>query len=249
MNKKITAGLAAISLFASVFSMTAMADDDTTITVAASPTPHAEILEQAKPLLEKQGYTLDIKVFEDYVQPNKVVDSGEMDANYFQHIPYLENFNEENGTDLVNAGGIHYEPMGIFPGTKSSLDDVEEGDTIALPNDPTNEARALLLLQDNGLLTLKPDAGINATVNDIEENPHDLKFQELEAAQVARVKDEVAYMVINGNYAIQAGFSVAKDALALLAPHLHAVDVGRMAFVDTQVHLSLLVGYPDVSGG
>ena len=214
MNKKITAGLAAISLFASVFSMTAMADDDTTITVAASPTPHAEILEQAKPLLEKQGYTLDIKVFEDYVQPNKVVDSGEMDANYFQHIPYLENFNEENGTDLVNAGGIHYEPMGIFPGTKSSLDDVEEGDTIALPNDPTNEARALLLLQDNGLLTLKSDAGINATVNDIEENPHDLKFQELEAAQVARVKDEVAYMVINGNYAIQAGFSVAKDALA-----------------------------------
>ena len=164
MNKKITAGLAAISLFASVFSMTAMADDDTTITVAASPTPHAEILEQAKPLLEKQGCTLDIKVFEDYVQPNKVVDSGEMDANYFQHIPYLENFNEENGTDLVNAGGIHYEPMGIFPGTKSSLDDVEEGDTIALPNDPTNEARALLLLQDNGLLTLKSDAGINATV-------------------------------------------------------------------------------------
>lgn len=212
--RKFTGALVALTLAASVFSMTAMADDDTTITIAASPTPHAEILEQAKPILEEQGYELDIKVFEDYVQPNKVVDSGEMDANYFQHIPYLENFNEENGTDLVNAGGIHYEPMGIFPGTKSSLDDVEEGDTIALPNDPTNEARALLLLQDNGLLTLKEDAGINATVNDIEENPYSLKFQELEAAQVPRVKDEVAYFVANGNYAIQAGYSVSKDALA-----------------------------------
>ncbi len=128
--------------------------DDGTITVAASATPHAEILEQVKPILEKQGYTLEVTVFNDYVQPNLVVESGEYDANYFQHIPYLDSFNEEQGTHLVNAGGIHYEPFGIYPGTKSDLSELAEGDTIAVPNDTTNEARALLLLQDNGILTL-----------------------------------------------------------------------------------------------
>jgi D-methionine transport system substrate-binding protein len=148
------------------------------------------------------------------VQPNNVVESGEFDANYFQHIPYLENFNEEQGTHLVNAGGIHYEPFGIYPGTKSSLDDIAEGDTIAVPNDTTNEARALLLLQDNGILKLKDGAGLTATVLDIEENPYNVEILELEAAQVPRVKDEVAYVVLNGNYALDAGFSVAKDALS-----------------------------------
>ena len=186
----------------------------TTIKVAASATPHAEILEFAAPLLEEKGYKLDVTVFDDYVQPNLVVESGEFDANYFQHVPYLDSFNEEQGTHLVNAGGIHYEPFGIYPGTKASLDDVAEGDVVALPNDTTNEARALLLLQDNGLLTLKDGAGLTATVNDITENPYNLKFQELEAAQVARVKDEVAYVVLNGNYALEAGFSVAKDSIA-----------------------------------
>jgi D-methionine transport system substrate-binding protein len=186
----------------------------TTIKVAASATPHAEILEAAAPLLEAKGYKLDVTVFDDYVQPNLVVESGEFDANYFQHVPYLDSFNEEQGTHLVNAGGIHYEPFGIYPGTKASLDDVAKGDVIALPNDTTNEARALLLLQDNGLLTLKDDAGLTATVNDITENPYDLQFEELEAAQVARVKDEVAYVVLNGNYALEAGFSVAKDSIA-----------------------------------
>ena len=185
-----------------------------TITVAASPTPHAEILEQAKPILQAMGWTLEVKEFQDYVQPNNVVESGEFDANYFQHIPYLENFNEEQGTHLVNAGGIHYEPFGIYPGTKSSLDDITEGDTIAVPNDTTNEARALLLLQDNGILKLKDGAGLTATVLDIEENPYNVEILELEAAQVPRVKDEVAYVVLNGNYALDAGFSVAKDALA-----------------------------------
>jgi D-methionine transport system substrate-binding protein len=188
--------------------------DLTTIKVAASATPHAEILEAAAPLLEAKGYKLDVTVFDDYVQPNLVVESGEFDANYFQHVPYLDSFNEEQGTHLVNAGGIHYEPFGIYPGTKASLDDVAKGDVIALPNDTTNEARALLLLQDNGLLTLKDDAGLTATVNDITENPYDLQFEELEAAQVARVKDEVAYVVLNGNYALEAGFSVAKDSIA-----------------------------------
>ena len=185
-----------------------------TITVAASPTPHAEILAQAKPLLEAEGWTLEVKEFQDYVQPNLVVESGEFDANYFQHIPYLENFNEEQGTHLVNAGGIHYEPFGIYPGTKASLDEIAEGDTIAVPNDTTNEARALLLLQDNGILTLKEGAGLTATVLDIEENPYNVEILELEAAQVPRVKDEVAYVVLNGNYALDAGFSVAKDSLA-----------------------------------
>ena len=185
-----------------------------TITVAASPTPHAEILAQAKPILAAEGWTLEVKEFQDYVQPNNVVESGEFDANYFQHIPYLENFNEEQGTHLVNAGGIHYEPFGIYPGTKSSLDDIAGGDTIAVPNDTTNEARALLLLQDNGILKLKEGAGLTATVLDIEENPYNVEILELEAAQVPRVKDEVAYVVLNGNYALDAGFSVAKDSLA-----------------------------------
>ena len=185
-----------------------------TIKVAASATPHAEILEQAKPILAKEGWDLEVTVFDDYVQPNLVVESGDFDANYFQHIPYLDNFNAEQGTHLVNAGGIHYEPFGIYPGTKSSLDELAEGDTIAVPNDTTNEARALLLLQDNGVITLKDGAGLEATINDIAENPKNIKIQELEAAQVARVKDEVAFVVLNGNYALQAGFSVAKDSIA-----------------------------------
>lgn len=185
-----------------------------TITVAASPTPHAEILEQAKAILAEQGWDLEVTEFEDYVLPNMVVDSGEIDANYFQHIPYLESFNEENGTHLVNAGGIHYEPFGIYPGTKSDLSTLESGDVIAVPNDTTNEARALLLLQDNGILTLKDGVGLVATVRDIVDNPYDIEIQELEAAQVPRVKDEVAFAVMNGNYAMEAGFSVSKDAVA-----------------------------------
>ena len=188
--------------------------DDKVIKVAASATPHAEILEQAKPLLEAKGYDLQVTVFDDYVQPNEVVESGDFDANYFQHIPYLESFNEEKGIHLVNAGGIHYEPFGIYPGTKASLDELADGDSIAVPNDTTNEARALLLLQDNGIITLKEGAGLTATKNDIVENPYNVDIVELEAAQVPRVKDEVAFMVLNGNYALEAGFSVAKDAIA-----------------------------------
>lgn len=192
----------------------AQAEAKGTITVAASATPHAEILEQAKPLLAQEGWDLQVTVFDDYVQPNLVVESGDFDANYFQHIPYLDNFNEEQGTHLVNAGGIHYEPFGIYPGTKSTLDELAEGDTIAVPNDTTNEARALLLLQDNGVLTLKEGAGLEATVKDIVDNPKNIQIQELEAAQVPRVKDEVAFVVLNGNYALEAGFSVGKDSVA-----------------------------------
>ena len=185
-----------------------------TIKIAASATPHAEILEAAKPILAEEGWDLEITVYDDYVLPNEAVESGEMDANYFQHVPYLDSFNEERGTHLVEVGKIHYEPFGIYPGTKSSLDDVAEGDVIAVPNDTTNEARALLLLQDNGIITLKADAGLEATVNDIEENPYNVQIEELAAEQVARVSDEVAYLVLNGNYALEAGYSVGQDALA-----------------------------------
>ena len=211
MKKYLAAALIG-TLAAGIFSTAAFADE--TITIAASATPHAEILEQAAPILAEQGYTLDVTVFEDYVQPNLVVESGDFDANYFQHIPYLDSFNEEQGTHLVNAGGIHYEPFGIYPGKKSSLDEIAEGDEIAVPNDTTNEARALLLLQDNRILTLAEGVGLTATVNDIVENPYNVKIIELEAAQVARVVDDAAFVVLNGNYAMEAGFIVSKDAIA-----------------------------------
>lgn len=214
LKKLLAVTLIGVVLVSSLTACGKSESKEKTIKIAASATPHAEILEKAKPLLEKKGYKLEVKVFDDYVQPNEVVESGDFDANYFQHIPYLESFNEEKGTHLVNAGGIHYEPFGIYPGTKKSLDDIADGDSIAVPNDTTNEARALMLLQDNGIITLKDGAGLEATVNDIEENPHNIKIVELEAAQVARVVDETAYVVLNGNYALQAGFSVGKDALA-----------------------------------
>lgn len=185
-----------------------------TIKVAASSVPHAEILAKAADILDGYEYKLEVVEFDDYVQPNLVVEAGEFDANYFQHVPYLDSFNAEQGTHLVNAVGVHYEPFGIYPGKKKALSDIADGDSIAVPNDTTNEARALLLLQDNGLLTLKEGAGLTATVNDITENPYNIKFVELEAAQVARVVDEVEYVVLNGNYALEAGYSVGRDSIA-----------------------------------
>lgn len=186
----------------------------TKIMVAASTTPHAEILAQAKDALAAKGYDLQVTEFADYVQPNNVVESGEFDANYFQHIPYLDQFNEEQGTHLVNAGGIHYEPFGIYAGKQSDLANVPDGAAIAVPNDTTNEARALLLLQDNGLITLKEGVGLNATKLDIESNPKNIEIVELEAAQISLLRDDFDYVVLNGNYALQAGLSVAKDSLA-----------------------------------
>ena len=184
------------------------------IKIGATPSPHAEILEAAKDDLAAAGVNIEIVTYNYYVQPNLATEQGEIQANYFQHQPYLDDFNAENKTSLVSVGKIHYEPFGIYPGTKKSLDEIADGDSIAVPNDTTNEARALLLLQDNGIITLKDGAGINATVNDIAENPHNVKIVELEAAQVARVVDETAFVVLNGNYALAAGFSVGKDALA-----------------------------------
>ena len=202
-----------------------------TITVAASPTPHAEILAQAAPILAAEGWTLEVKEFQDYVQPNNVVESGEFDANYFQHIPYLENFNEEQGTHLVNAGGIHYEPFGIYPGTKSSLDDIAEGDTIAIPNDGSNETRALLLLQDAGLIKLKDgiDPTSDATKLDITENPKNLDIQEIAAEQLPRSLADVDLAVINGNYALQADLNAAEDSLITENPDYAKVYVNVVA--------------------
>lgn len=198
--------------------------EDKTITVAASPTPHAEILNNAvAPILEEEGYTLEVKEFTDYVQPNTVTEAGEVDANYFQHRPYLENFNEEQGTHLVEVAGVHFEPMGIFSSSVESLDDVAEGAVVAVPNDATNEARALLLLEQEGLIEVDDEAGINATINDITSNPKNLEFEELEAANLPNVLEDVSIAVINGNYALAADFTM-DDALAVEANDSLAAD-------------------------
>ena len=194
--------------------------DDKTIVVAASPTPHAEILNDAvAPLLEKEGYTLEVKEFNDYVLPNTATEEGEVDANYFQHIPYLDTFNEENGTHLVSVAAVHYEPFGLYAGKTASLNELADGATVAVPNDTTNEARALLLLEQEGLIKLNPDAGITATKSDIIENPKNLEIQELEAATVPNVLADVDIAAINSNYALGAGLSVGKDALAVEDPN------------------------------
>ena len=186
----------------------------TTLTVAASPSPHAEILNDfAAPKLAEQGITLKVKEYTDYILPNQDTTSGEVDANYFQHINYLNNYNEENGTDLQNVGKIHFEPMGVFAGKSSDLKNIADGATIAVPNDPTNEGRALLLLQDQGLITLSDDAGITATKKDIKDNPHNIEIVEQEAASLPATLQDSDFAVINGNYAIDAGLSL-KDALA-----------------------------------
>lgn len=190
--------------------------DSKTIKVAAVPTPHAEILNDVvKPLLEEQGYTLEVTEFTDYVQPNTATEDGEVDANYFQHGPYLENFNSERGTHLVSVASVHYEPLAIYPGKVTALDDLQEGATVAVPNDPTNEARALLLLQQEGLITLTEGVGVNATINDIVDNPLNLQIEELEAAVVPTVLADVDVACINANYAIEAGLTVNDDALAV----------------------------------
>lgn len=188
----------------------------TKITVACSPTPHAEILAEAKPILANFGIELEIVEFEDYVQPVEVVESGEIDANYFAHVPYLNNYNAEKGTTQTVVGKIHYEPFGIYPGKKSSLADLEDGDEILVPNDGTNETRALLLLQDNGIITLPDGVGADTvvTVNDIVSYNVNVKIVEVEAAQIARSKEDAALVILNGNYALAAGLNVSKDAIA-----------------------------------
>ncbi len=184
------------------------------ITVAASPSPHAEILAVAGEVLAAEGYELQVTEFTDYVQPNMVVENDEFDANYFQHQPYLTDFNAENGTHLVSVAAIHYEPFGIYSSKHASLDEIAEGAIITVPNDTTNEARALQLLQAQGIITLAEGAGLNATKQDIVENPYNVDIQEIEAAALPPTLDSADFAVINGNYAIPAGLNVAEDALA-----------------------------------
>lgn len=194
-------------------SSAAEATGDKVITVGASPSPHAEILEAAKDALKAEGYELKVVEYTDYVQPNLALESKSLDANYFQHLPYLENFNKERGTKLVSVAAIHYEPFGIYAGKSKDLKNLPDGAKIAVPNDVTNEARALLLLADQGLITLKDNTDINATKQDIVENPHNIEIVEVEAAQVPRSLQDVDFGVVNGNFAIASGLKVA-DALA-----------------------------------
>lgn len=190
--------------------------DGLTIRVGASPAPHAEILETVKDTLAQEGVTLEIVEFTDYIVPNEAVESGDIDANYFQHVTYMNNFNAEHGTHLVSVASVHYEPFGIYAGKAASLSDLTDGAQIGIPNDPTNGGRALLLLQEQGLITLPEGCGLEPTVLDIESNPHDFDIVEMEAAQLPRSLDSLDLAVINGNYAIQAGLNVA-DALAIEA--------------------------------
>ena len=212
MKRLLSVILAAV-LSLSVLSGCSQAEDKKLV-VGASPTPHAEILKQAAPLLEEKGYQLEIKEFSDYVLPNTSLQDGELDANYFQHITYLDTFNAENGTDLVSAGSIHYEPFGIYAGRTKTLEELPDGGKISVPNDTSNEARALLLLESLGLITLKEGVGLNATVIDIAENPKNLQIVEIGAEQLVNMLPDVDFAVINGNYAIQGGLKVA-DALAI----------------------------------
>ncbi|HWR23824.1 MAG TPA: MetQ/NlpA family ABC transporter substrate-binding protein [Feifaniaceae bacterium] len=184
------------------------------IKIGATPTPHAEILNVVKEALAAQGYDLEIIEFTDYVQPNLALDSGDLDANYFQHKPYLDQFNAEQGTDIVPVANVHFEPLGIYAGKTASLDALPDKAQVAVPNDATNEARALLLLEAQGLIKLKEGADLNTTVNDIAENPKNLKIVEIAAEQLTRSLQDVDIAVINGNFAIQAGLNAATDALA-----------------------------------
>jgi D-methionine transport system substrate-binding protein len=196
---------------------------DKTIKVAASPTPHAEILNSISDALAEEGWTLEVIEFDDYVQPNVATTDGDVDANYFQHVPYLDQYNEENGTDLVAVGNVHYEAMGAYKGTKDSFDALEEGDKIAVPNDVTNEARALQLLAANGVLTLKDGVGLEATKNDIVDNPKGVEIVELEAATIPGALPDVALGVINANYALGAGLTT-DDAVAYEAEDSEAAE-------------------------
>ena len=193
---------------------TATTGETITLTVGATPNPHAEILAQVKDDLAAQGIDLVVKEYSDYVVPNTAVEEGDLDANYFQHTPYMEKFNEENSTHLVSVAKIHYEPMGIYPGLTKTVEELPDGATIAVPNDATNEARALQLLAAQGLIELKADAGLNATPNDITSNPKNLQFKELEAAMLPQTASEVDLSVINSNFAMEGGMNPATDALA-----------------------------------
>ena len=215
MKRKLTVLALAFALLLSLAACGGSGDDKT-ITVGATPAPHAEILEVAKEVLAEQGYTLEITEFDDYIMPNTAVEEEELDANYFQHITYMNTFNADNGTHLVSAAAIHYEPFGLYAGKTDSLDALADGAQIAIPNDATNGGRALLLLQEQGLITLAEDSGLEPTVQDIVDNPKNLEIVELEARLLPTTLEDVDMAVINGNYAIDANLKIA-DALAVEA--------------------------------
>ncbi len=209
--KKLFASLLALTL---VLSLSGAALAGTPVKIGASPAPHAVILNQIKDAMTAKGFDLTVQEFTDYVMPNTATEDGQLDANYFQHLNYLNDFNAQNGTHLVTAIPMHFEPMAIYPGRSSDLATIKDGALIAVPNDPTNEARALLLLEAQGLIKIAEGKGVSATKLDIVENPHNLEFYEVEAAQVPRALADVDFAVVNGNYAIEAGLSSAKDSVA-----------------------------------
>lgn len=213
MKKLLTLSLVSI-LSLSFFAGCGKGEISNKIVIGATTSPHAEILEVAKPILKEKGYELEIKEFSDYSQINLTLENKELDANYFQHKPYLDDFNSKNGGHLVSVAAIHYEPLGIYPGKSSSLDDIKDGAKIAVPNDTTNEARALMLLQDQGIITVDESAGLAATKTDITSNPYNVEIVEIDAAQLVRTLQDVDFAVINGNYALQGGLDIEEDALA-----------------------------------
>ena len=217
-----------IITFATLLLLAVSVYAETKLKVGATPEPHADILNLVKDDLAAEGIALEVIEFQDYVIPNEAVESGEIDANYFQHLPYLNSFNDERGYHLVNAGGIHVEPFAVYSSKIKDLKDLKKKAKIAIPNDPTNEGRALLLLQDAGLITLKEDAGLQATPQDIADNPLKIKFKEIEAASLPRVLKDFDAAVINGNYAIQAGLSALKDGLFVegsSSPYVNVIAV------------------------
>lgn len=238
MKKLITVVLT-LALIAAV----ACASAATKLVVGASSTPHAEILEAAKPLLAEKDIDLEIVIFDDYVQPNVQLEGGDLDANYFQHIPYLENFNAEQGTHLVALGAVHYEPMGIYvnPAKELDLTNIPDGATIAVPNDPTNETRALKLLEAQGIITLSEDAGETATKLDIAENPHNIDLVEVEAAAVSRTLADTDYAIINSNYALQAGTEVVGTAIAVEGTEVAYPNVIAIREGDDREELKTLI--------
>lgn len=233
--KKIITLVLAIALIASLATASAAA-----LVIGATSTPHAEILEAAKPLLAEKGIELEIVVFEDYVQPNLQLDGGDLDANYFQHVPYLEDFCAQNGTKLVSAGAVHYEPMGIYAGKSSDLTAIPEGAAIAVPNDTTNEARALKLLQAQGIITLYDDVE-NPTKLDVKDNPFKVEIVELEAAQIPHQLADVDFAVINSNYALQAGADVVGTAIAVEGTDISYPNIIAIREGDDRAELVTLV--------
>jgi D-methionine transport system substrate-binding protein len=230
LNKKITGLLAVLALATFALSACGAKQNDSSgdskkLIIGASPTPHAEILNHVKADLKKEGYELEVKVFDDYVLPNKALEDGSIDANYFQHIPYLEKFAADHKLALTSIAKVHIEPMGVYSRKIKNLADLPEGAAVSIPNDPTNGGRALLLLAKAGVIKLKSGAGITATVRDIAENPRKVAIRELEAAQLPRSFEDVALAVINTNYALDAKLIPAKDALFIEAADSPYVNI------------------------